>query len=214
MDKEKILTQIIANVKICKKCRLYETAHNPVPGEGNTNSEIIFIGEAPGQTEDATGRPFVGRAGKLLETLLKEIGYTREQVWIGNIIKHRPPENREPLPDEIQCCEPYLTMQIKTINPILVVTLGRYSMSYFYPDGKISRDRGTVIYVKGFNVFPVYHPAAALRNPTMFADLRKDFQKIPEVLKTTKEKKTVVVAEKPLTYETSAISDGQLGLGL
>src|SRR4030042_4800669 len=141
MEKIETMKQIEINIKNCAKCRFCKTAKNPVPGEGSINSEIVFIGEAPGATEDATGRPFVGRAGALLTALLKEIGLKREDVWIGNIIKHRPPDNRDPLPDEIAACEPYLTMQLKMINPFLVVTLGRFGMSYFYKDGKITRDQ-------------------------------------------------------------------------
>lgn len=206
MDKKSQLDQIQKNILICRKCRLCEQAKNAVPGEGNIDSEIIFIGEAPGQTEDETGRPFVGRAGKLLEALLKEIGYTREQIWIGNIIKHRPPENRDPLPDEIAACKPYLTMQLKIINPKLVITLGRFSMNYFYPEGKISLDRGRVVSVDGYNVYPVYHPAAALRNPDMARGLREDFLKIPSVLAQVKQK-----AEQK-TYIIEDDQDGQLGL--
>ena len=209
MDKLQTIQQITNNVRVCQKCRLCKTAKNAVPGEGNINSEIIFVGEAPGQVEDATGRPFVGRAGKLLETMLNEISLKREDVWIGNIIKHRPPENRDPLPDEIAACEPYLTLQINTISPILVVTLGRFSMNYFYPEGKITRDRGHVIKIKGYNVYPVYHPAAALRNPSMAKVLKDDFMRIPEVLKQIK----TGVGEKVLPGDGSVL-DGQLGLGL
>lgn len=204
-----MIAEIEKNVKVCKKCRLYETAHNPVPGEGNVNSDIIFIGEAPGQVEDATGRPFVGRAGKLLESLLQKIGYKRSDVWIGNIIKHRPPENRDPLPDELMACEPYLTMQLKAISPLLIVTLGRFSMNYFYPEGKITRDRATIIKAKGYNVYPVYHPAAALRNPTMAQTLTQDFLKIPSILEQIKNGSTADSQAKPV-LDTS----GQLQLGL
>ena len=186
MDKDILLRQIEINVKNCAKCRLCKTAKNPVPGEGNINAELVFIGEAPGATEDDTGRPFVGRAGKLLETTLAQIGLKREDVWIGNIIKHRPPENRDPLPDEILACEPYLALQLKAISPVLIVTLGRFSMNYFYPEGKISRDRGHVIKTNLYNVYPVYHPAAALRNPTMMKDFRDDFLRIPSIIEQVK----------------------------
>ncbi len=181
-DKKQLLEQIENSIKNCTKCRLCKTATQAVPGEGNINSKIVFIGEAPGEKEDLSGRPFVGRAGKLLETMLDKIGYKREDVWIGNIIKHRPPENRDPLPDEIQACEGYLAMQLKAIAPVMIVTLGRYSMNYFLPEAKISRDRGSLIKLKDFNVYPVYHPAAALRNPTMMRDFAQDFVKIPKVL--------------------------------
>lgn len=181
-DKEHILQEIEKNVRICQKCRLHSLAKNPVPGEGNINADIAFIGEAPGATEDETGRPFVGRAGKLLEAALAKINLKRSDVWIGNVIKHRPPDNRDPLPDEISACLPYLMLQLKTLKPKLIVTLGRYSMNYFYPDGKISRDRGHLIKVDDYNIFPIYHPAAALRNPNMMKDFISDFVKIPEVI--------------------------------
>ncbi len=209
MDKMQIIKQVAGNVRTCQKCRLFQTAKNPVPGEGNINSEIIFIGEAPGQVEDDTGRPFVGRAGKLLESLLTEIGHDRGDVWIGNIIKHRPPDNRDPLPDEIAACEPYLALQIQTISPILIVTLGRFSMNYFYPEGKITRDRGNVIKIKNYNVYPVYHPAAALRNPDMFRVLKQDFLKIPDILEKIKNGS---LNENPVREDS--VADGQLGLGL
>lgn len=176
--------ELIANqVKICEKCRLCETATNGVPGEGNPDSEIIFIGEAPGANEDKVGRPFVGRAGMLLEFMLNQIGYKREDVWIGNIVKHRPPENRDPLPDEIEACKPYLTNQIEIISPKLIVTLGRFSMNYFLPDVKISQAHGRPYNLIKYHLYPVYHPAAGLRNPLMKTELIKDFLRIPEVLK-------------------------------
>ncbi|MBW6442114.1 uracil-DNA glycosylase [Patescibacteria group bacterium] len=182
MEKEILMKEIEANVKSCDKCRLCKTATNAVPGEGNINSKVIFIGEAPGHYEDISGKPFVGRAGKLLDISLNEIGYKREDIWIGNIIKHRPPENRQPLPDEISACSPFLNLQLKAISPIMVVTLGRYSMNYFYPNGKISLDRGNLIKVGKYYIYPVYHPAAALRSTNVLLEFKKDFNKIPEML--------------------------------
>lgn len=210
LDKEVALKQIENNVKVCQKCRLCTTARNAVPGEGDINAKLVFIGEAPGEKEDATGRPFVGRAGMLLEQMLKKIGMERSDVWIGNIIKHRPPENRDPLPDEIAACKPYLTMQLQLIAPKLIVTLGRFSMSYFYPEGKISRDRGRIIKVGEYNVYPIYHPAAALRNPTMMQDFVKDFLEIPKVLEQV-EKSNEILSKIDGPQVTE---DGQLGLGL
>ncbi len=186
MTKEEIVKQIDTNVINCKKCRLYKQAKHGVPGEGNVDSELLFIGEAPGAVEDETGRPFVGRAGMLLERLLAELGYKREDVWIGNIIKHRPPGNRDPLPDEIHACIPYLAAQIKTIDPVLIVSLGRFALNFFYKAGKISRDHGELIKTTNFFVFPIYHPAAGLRNPKMLEALKKDFLRIPEVLEQIK----------------------------
>lgn len=211
MDKDTILQQIDKNVVNCKKCRLHQFAKNAVPGEGNINADIVFIGEAPGATEDATGRPFVGRAGKLLEKLLAEIGYKREDVWIGNIIKHRPPNNRDPFVDEISACEPYLSMQLKAMRPKIVVTLGRFAMYYFYKDGKISRDHGNVIRVRDLLVYPIYHPAAALRNPGFEDALRADFKKIPNILAKIEEDKLDDL-QAPVSEEES--EGGQLGLGI
>ncbi|MBU1133218.1 uracil-DNA glycosylase [Patescibacteria group bacterium] len=212
MDKEKTLSEIKSNVKGCTKCRLFKTARNPVPGEGDANAEIVFIGEAPGYYEDVSGRPFVGRAGKLLENFLGEIGYKREEVWIGNIIKHRPPDNRNPLPDEINFCKGYLELQLKTINPVLVITLGRFAMNYFYPEGKISRDRGNLIKVNGYLVYPVYHPAAALRSGSMMSGFREDFLRIPDVLK--KAKNILEGKIEGNGNDDGQEEDGQLGLGL
>lgn len=210
MDKKATLIQIENNVNVCTKCRLCETAKNPVPGEGNINADIVFIGEAPGATEDATGRPFVGRAGKLLEALLKALKMEREDVWIGNIIKHRPPDNRDPLPDEIAVCEPYLTLQLEVIKPKLVITLGRFAMNYFYKEGKISSDHGRLIKTDKYYVYPVYHPAAGLRNGDMLDALKRDFAKIPRVLKEINLKKDEIKNE----VKDNDLAEGQLGLDL
>jgi len=196
MQKREILEKLEKAILVCKKCPLYETALNPVPGEGNINAEIVFIGEAPGATEDKLGRPFVGRAGKLLDELLQEINLHREDVWIGNIIKHRPPNNREPQPNEIRACEDFLTVQLRVIRPKLVVTLGRFAMYYFYKEGKISLDHGNLIKGdNGFYVYPVYHPAAALRNGDFLQALKEDFLRIPQIVKQIDiEKNNIVVS--------------------
>lgn len=183
MSRETLLEKIERDIKTCTKCDLCQTALNAVPGEGNTNADIVFIGEAPGANEDKTGRPFVGRAGGLLEKLIVKIGYERKDVWIGNIIKHRPPKNRDPFPTEIRACEPYLSMQLRLIQPKLVVTLGRFAMNYFHPTGKITNDHGKLIKLNDYNVYPVYHPAAALRKKAFAEALAKDFIRIPKILK-------------------------------
>ena len=183
MDKQKALDEISAQVKKCELCGLCKTATNGVPGEGDPDSEVIFIGEAPGSNEDQQGRPFVGKAGKLLEFMLKQIGYDRSEVWIGNIIKHRPPDNRDPLPEEIMACKPYLTKQIEIIQPKVIVTLGRFSMSYFLPNETISNAHGKPYNLQRYFLYPVYHPAAGLRNGNIKKELIKDFLKIPEILK-------------------------------
>ncbi len=213
MDKEKLIHQISSSIKECKKCRLHTTATNSVPGEGNINSKIVFIGEAPGRFEDISGRPFVGRAGKLLENSLNDIGFKREGVWIGNIIKHRPPDNREPLPDEILSCKDFLDLQLKVISPIIVVTLGRYSMNYFYPEGKISLDRGNLIKTRNYYIYPVYHPAAALRSYGVLQEFKKDFEKIPEMLEKAEELLKNDKGDNEST-QNQLSDDGQLILGL
>lgn len=209
MKKKALLEQVEKNVLSCKKCRLYEEAKNAVPGEGNIDADLMFIGEAPGAVEDATGRPFVGRAGKLLESLLAEIGYKREDVWIGNILKHRPPGNRDPLPAEISACQPYLELQLGAIRPKLIVSLGRFAMNHFYREGKITRDHGTLKKIGDNYIYPVYHPAAALRNPTFADVLKKDFNKIPEVLEFIEKRKNGDSLDKADFFPDD---DPQLGL--
>jgi len=213
MEKEKLLKDIEASVISCTKCRLYKTATNAVPGEGNINSKVVFIGEAPGYYEDISGKPFVGRAGKLLDASLKEIGYKREDIWIGNIIKHRPPENREPLPDEISACSPFLDLQLQIMSPVLIVTLGRYSMNHFYPNGKISQDRGNLIKAGKYYIYPVYHPAAALRSTGVLQEFKKDFQRIPEMIEKAEKLTNSGESLSPDDKNVES-SDGQLILDL
>ncbi len=160
---------------------LRDTA-NLVFGEGDIHGGVMFVGEAPGMNEDRLRRPFVGRAGQLLDTLIADLGWRREEVYITNIVKRRPPENRDPLPEEIVAYEPYLTRQIDIIDPKLIVTLGRFSMNYFAPKAKITRDHGHPLFADGRRIFPVYHPAAALRSTQMLMVLREDFKKIPKML--------------------------------
>src|SRR3989338_3238560 len=131
---------------------------NLVFGEGDTNAKVMFIGEAPGETEDRLVRPFVGRGGQLLNKMLEEIGWKREDVYITNIVKRRPPNNRDPLPSEIEAYKPYLTRQIEIINPKIIATLGRFSMNYFLPDNKITRDQGEIFKSGQYNIFPLFHP--------------------------------------------------------
>ncbi len=182
MNKVDILAQIEKAVKTCNKCRLCKLAKKAVPGEGNPNSQIVFIGEAPGANEDEQGRPFVGRAGKMLEEMLKSIGLERQDVWIGNVIKHRPPDNRQPMADEVRACMPYLDAQLKAIAPKAIVTLGKYALEYFDKEGKISRDHGVPKKVGSRLIYPLYHPAAALRNPAVDKVLRQEFKKVKDLI--------------------------------
>ena len=187
MTKEELLLQIEKAVKSCRKCRLYRTAMKAVPGAGNPNSKIIFVGEAPGFNEDQQGLPFVGRAGKLLDEMLSEIGLKRADVWIGNIIKHRPPDNRDPMVDEIKACRPYALDQIKAIDPKIIVTLGRFAMDIFLSGAKISEVHGKPFRVSSRIIFPLYHPAAALRSDSVLRELKEDFRKLARASKLKEE---------------------------
>lgn len=165
------------------KCKLRKTAKQAVFGNGNPNSEIVFIGEAPGKKEDELGVPFVGAAGKFLEELLSYIGMSRTDVYITNIVKYRPPDNRDPLPEEKELCNEWLISEIKIISPKLIIFLGRHSMTRFFPTEKISEIHGKLL-IKNTQEFgkqafmPLYHPAAALYNGGMRETLIKDFKKI------------------------------------
>lgn len=159
---------------------------NLVFGEGSPDTEVLFIGEAPGAREDELGRPFVGRAGQLLDKLIVEIGWKREEVYITNIVKRRPPENRDPLPDEIAAYTPYLTEQIDIIDAPVVAPLGRFAMNFFLPDAKITRDQGKVFRAQGRFIVPLFHPAAALRSPATLDALRAAFRKLPKIIKACK----------------------------
>ena len=177
-----LLDQITKQIKTCTKCRLHRTRNKAVPGSGPKNARIAFIGEAPGYNEDQQGEPFVGRAGKLLEELLKSIGMSRNDVWIGNVIKCRPPENRDPHVDELRSCAPYLELQLREIKPELICPLGRFAAAHFLNGVKISEDHGKPKRVRGFKILPLYHPAAALRSARVARDLKRDFLKIPKIL--------------------------------
>ncbi len=183
MQKEKLLEQIAKQVVRCQACRLYRTRNKAVPGEGDINSDIAFIGEGPGYNEDQLGRPFVGRAGDLLDVLLRSIGTRRERVWISNVVKCRPPENRAPMVDEIRACKQFLLEQLKSVKPKMIVPLGRFAMELFFPDGKISRDHGKPFFVGGKIIYPLYHPAAALRSEAVLTLLKAEFRRIPAILK-------------------------------
>ena len=176
------LADLARRVSVCTDCPLHAGRTNAVPGEGPPDAEILFIGEGPGFHEDRQGRPFVGPAGNFLEDLLQSIGMTREQVFIANMVKCRPPENRDPTPAEISACSKYLDRQIELLDPLLIVTLGRFSTTRFLPNQAISRVRGRLRSVDGRHVFPIMHPAAGLRRQEMRAGIEEDFAKIPGLL--------------------------------
>ena len=172
------LSQLAEQIRACQRCRLAQTRVNAVPGEGPADAPIMLIGEGPGFHEDRQGRPFVGRSGELLEKLLGSIGLRRRDVFIANVVKCRPPDNRDPLPDEIEACRPYLERQIELIQPRLVITLGRVSMARYFPGQSITRIHGQIKQVDGVSCVPMFHPAAALRNPQWMAAIKQDFAQL------------------------------------
>jgi DNA polymerase len=187
-ERQAALEAIASEVRACTRCRLHEGRTRAVPGEGDPDTEVVFVGEGPGFNEDREGRPFVGRAGGMLVRLLGSLGWRREDVFITNVVKCRPPDNRDPQPDEIQACAPYLERQLAVLDPAVVVTLGRYSMGTFIPGARISQAHGTVHPVDPDTgaanalAFAMYHPAAALRSPGVERDSFEDMAKVPAVL--------------------------------
>ena len=173
---------LVQQIHDCTRCTLSQKRTTAVPGEGNLAADIVFIGEGPGFHEDQQGRPFVGPAGKLLEELLKSIGLDRQDVYIANMVKCRPPNNRDPLPGEIQACRSHLDKHLELIGPKVVVTLGRYSFSKFFPDTPIGKARGRPRNWNGLVIYPVYHPAAALRNGSLRSTLEEDFSALPSIV--------------------------------
>ena len=176
------LQRVAKEVSVCTKCVLHHSRKNAVPGEGPANAEILFIGEGPGFHENEQGRPFVGAAGKFLEELLEKINLKRSQVFIANVVKCRPPGNRDPLPEELAACSGYLERQIAAINPKVIVTLGRYSMAHFLPYAKISEIHGQATKVKGRLIVAMYHPAAALHQQSLRPIIEADFARLPELI--------------------------------
>lgn len=201
MQAAEILAQVAEEVAVCEKCPLHYSRKKAVPGEGPTDAQIIFIGEGPGFHENEQGRPFVGAAGRFLEELLAKIGLSREQVYITNVVKCRPPGNRDPQPEELAACDGYLERQIQALNPKVIVTLGRFSMGRYLPGAKISQVHGQARKIKGRLVVPMYHPAAALHQPSLKPVVERDFAQLPELM--TK------AAETPEYVEPIAPEDNQ-----
>jgi uracil-DNA glycosylase len=181
MNKSGALRQLENEMLSNKNLPLQEA--NLVFGEGNIDSPVIFIGEAPGVNEDRLKRPFVGRSGKLLDQAINLVGWKREDIYITNIVKRRPPDNRDPLPKEIEAYQPYLKRQIEIINPKVIATLGRFAMGYFMSAAKISRDQGKIFKMSGRLLMPIYHPAAALRSTSVLKEFNKSFKKLVRVVK-------------------------------
>jgi uracil-DNA glycosylase len=176
------LHELYQEIQRCTKCVLSQGRTNAVPGEGPEDADILFIGEGPGFHEDRQGRPFVGAAGQYLEELLASIGLRRDQVYICNVVKCRPPGNRDPQPEEIEACRPYLDRQIELVRPRMIVTLGRFSLARYFPGASISRIHGQAKQVGNVVYYPMFHPAAALHQPRWRTLLEQDVLKIPELL--------------------------------
>jgi len=177
------LTDLYAQVRACQKCDLSKGRTNAVPGEGPEHAEIMMIGEAPGFHEDQQGRPFVGASGKFLDELLAGINLRRDQIYICNVIKCRPPQNRDPQPDEMDVCRPYLDKQIELIQPKIIITISRFAMMRWFAEKKISEIHGKPRKFGNLVVLPMYHPAAALHQPSLRRVLEDDFKRVPEILK-------------------------------
>ncbi len=190
------LTHLYDQIRVCQKCELAKGRTNAVPGEGPEHAEIMMIGEAPGFHEDRQGRPFVGAAGNLLDELLAAINLKREQIYICNVLKCRPPQNRDPLPEEIEACKPYLDQQIALIQPKIIITISRFAMARWFADKKISDIHGKPKKFGNLVVLPMYHPAAALHQPSLRRVLEEDFKKIPGILKEIEHLVEEVVPEK------------------
>lgn len=181
-ERQTAMEKIATEIRACPKCPLSKSRTKAVPGDGPVNAEIMFVGEAPGFHEDQQGLPFVGASGKYLEQLLELIGLTRKDVFITNIVRCRPPQNRDPERLEIETCEPYLDQQIAIIQPRIIATLGRYSMAKFFPDGKISKIHGVAKKEEGRVYYPLFHPAAVLRNPALREPMEEDFKRMKKLL--------------------------------
>jgi uracil-DNA glycosylase len=176
------LSAIHTEIFHCTKCPLHAGRTRTVPGAGDPDAEILFIGEAPGEQEDLQGLPFVGRSGQLLDELLGKIRMSRDEVFIANVLKCRPPDNRNPAPNEVDACNPYITEQIAVLDPLVIVTLGKFGMGMFFPNTSISQIHGQPKYGERRVYYPLYHPAYALRNPSAKIELEADFLRLPDLL--------------------------------
>lgn len=183
-----IIEDVASEVVVCPDCELCRSRNHAVPGAGSATAEVFFIGEAPGMNEDKQGLPFVGNSGKFLNEMLESVGWDRDSVFITNIVKCRPPGNRDPLPDEIEACSQYLDRQIAAIDPVMIVTLGRHSMSRWFANERISRIHGKPRQADGRVIVPLYHPAAALHQPSLRKTAMEDFRKLPLILEEFKNK--------------------------
>lgn len=218
MTTEEILRQIVQQTAECTRCDLQFSREKAVPGSGNPQAEIMFIGEGPGFHENVQGLPFVGAAGQFLDELLADAGLKREDVFITNVVKCRPPGNRDPQVEELDACKPYLDHQIAAINPDVIVTLGRFSMGHFINNGKISGIHGKPFWSGGRMIVPMYHPAAALHQPSLREVVKQDFAKLPEMIaqaqKTRRNNPDLAALNDPIEEESAVEDNGAEQLSL
>lgn len=209
-ERQAALDEIANEVRACTRCRLAEGRIRAVPGEGDPDTEVVFVGEGPGFNEDREGRPFVGRAGGMLVRLLGSVGWQRDDVFITNVVKCRPPDNRDPQPDEIAACAPFLARQLAVLDPAVVVTLGRFSMATFMPGARIGQVHGTSAAVdpetgaRNALAFAMYHPAAALRSPSVEKDSFEDMTRVPAVLLRARERREGIDTPSPDAHPGTA----------
>jgi len=207
---EQELKEIAGEIRTCNKCILSQSRKKSVPGDGPADAEIMFIGEGPGFHENEQGLPFVGQAGKFLEELLESAGLSRKGVFITNVVKCRPPGNRDPQEDELKACEPYLDRQIAVIDPLVIVTLGRFSMARYFKNARISRIHGQAAWNQGKYIIPMYHPAAALHQRSLKPIIEKDFSKLPEMVEKARKMKSKNKSEYPGAEEKTIDDATQL----
>jgi DNA polymerase len=216
-EREAALEAVATEVRSCTRCRLHETRTLAVPGEGSPDTEVVFVGEGPGYNEDRQGRPFVGRAGALLEKFFATLRWRRDEVFITNIVKCRPPDNRDPEPDEIAACAPYLRRQLEILDPAVIVTLGRHSLGRFMPGERISQAHGTLRPVdpetgaSNALAFALYHPAAALRTPDIERASYQDVAAIPAALLASRSRREHAGATAPATPSPAAPAAAMTG---
>jgi DNA polymerase len=212
MTAEDTLAKLAQEVSVCTNCALHTSRKKSVPGDGPATAEIMFIGEGPGFHENEQGHPFVGASGKFLDQLLAQADLTREEVFIANVVKCRPPSNRDPQPDELAACDEYLEAQIQAIDPSIIVTLGRFSMGKFISDVKISAVHGQMRKVGERYVIPMFHPAAALHQPQLKPSILGDFAKLPEQLNEARTALGKPIIEKKIREEVPDDKPKQLSM--
>jgi uracil-DNA glycosylase len=217
-ERQAALEEIATEVRGCTRCKLAAGRTNAVPGEGSPDTEVLVIGEGPGFNEDRLGRPFVGRAGDLLVKLLGSIEWRRQDVFITNVVKCRPPDNRDPEPDEVAACAPYLRRQLEVLDPAVIVTLGRHSMGRFMPGARISQAHGTTAPVDPASgaadatVFAMYHPAAALRTPAIERESYDDIGALPRVLLDARSRRAAARDHIPATEAVAVMAAPATGV--